>query len=141
MSISTVPATPPAFQPNAQQGAFRQDFQSLTSALQSGDLSSAQQAYQTLLSDNPQLASATQSGNGNPFQQAIASIGAALQNGDLSGAQNALQTMQANMKAHHGHHHHAQSTSDAANAASVDGTQSNSADPQIATSSLLNLLA
>jgi hypothetical protein len=105
MSVSAVSPNPQVYQPNAQQNQFRQDFQALTNALQSGDLSTAQTAYQTLISDNPQL-TATSGNSNNPFQQAIAAIGSALQNGDIGGAQNALSSLQSNMKAHHGHHHH-----------------------------------
>ena len=119
MSVSPVSANA-VYQPNAQQATFRQDFSALTSALKSGDMAGAQQAYQTLLQDNPQLASDGQNGNSNnPFQQALTTIGAALQKGDLSSAQNALQTMQQNMKAHHHHHHHHQDKD-----ASASGTAS-----------------
>ena len=138
MSVSAVSNNPQIYQPNQQQQTFRQDFQSLTTALQSGDLASAQQAYATLISDNPQLASST-GGTGNPFQQTIASIGASLKSGDLSGAQNALSTLQQNMKAHHGHHHHhgGGETQSATNTTSTTPT----ASPLSASSSSLNFLA
>lgn len=73
----------------------RTDLQQLASALQSGNLSAAQQAF----SD---LASIGQNGpysNGTPFAnssraQAFQAIGQALQNGDVAGAQAAFATLQ-----------------------------------------------
>src|SRR5215475_2683997 len=111
MSIGTITTNAPVYQP-PQQNGMRQNFQQLSQALQSGDLSSAQQAYASLIQALP--SQGANGGNGtngqsNPFQQAIQSIGSALQSGDISGAQQALQTLQTQMKgAHHGHHHHGQ---------------------------------
>ncbi len=76
----------------------RQAFNQLTSALQSGDLGSAQDAYNTL------AASPMAQGNG-PFAQAIQQIGKDLQAGDpasLADAQKVLSQLQQSR----GHHHH-----------------------------------
>ena len=75
----------------------QQMFQQLTSALQAGNLSSAQQAFSSLTGGKPVQ------GNGP-----LAQVGQALQNGDLSGAQKALQALQSNHGKHH-HHHGGQS--------------------------------
>ena len=70
----------------------QQDFKSMMSALKSGDLNAAQQAYSSL----------TQGRGTPPANSPLAQIGQALQNGDLAGAQKAAQSMHG---AHHGHHH------------------------------------
>jgi len=45
MSVSAVSSNPQIYQPGLQQQSFRQDLQSLTTAVQSGDLASAQKAF------------------------------------------------------------------------------------------------
>ena len=103
---------------------FRQDFNQLTSALQSGDLSGAQTAYAT-------LSSLPLAQGNNPFAQAIQQIGQFLQNNDLPDAQKALAALQQQMQAHGHHHHHggggAQGASDAANTSGTNGA--NASDP------------
>lgn len=78
---------------------MRQAFLQLSSALQSGDLSAAQNAYATI----------TQLGgdNGNgPFAQTLSQIGSALQSGDVGKAQQAMAQLKQHMQAMRGHHHH-----------------------------------
>ena len=70
----------------------QQNFKSLTSALQSGDLASAQKAY----------ASLTQGNSNIPADSPLGKIGAALSSGDIGAAQQAMQAMSAGR----GHHHH-----------------------------------
>ena len=120
MSISGISAsTDPyqAYQANGQNNVkqFRQDFQDLASALQSGDLSGAQQAFAALqqLLPNPSAGSQTstgQQGNGqNPFSADFSALDQALKSGDLKGAQDAFAKLQQDMqsvKGHHHHHHH-----------------------------------
>lgn len=79
----------------------RQDFSSLMSALQSGDLNAAKTAFDALNKDMSGTSATTAVGGnaGNPLAQ----IGMALQKGDLSGAQQAAQALQSG---HHHHHHH-----------------------------------
>jgi hypothetical protein len=86
------------------QSAFRQQFNQLTSALQSGSLSDAQQAYSALsqLQSSGQGPSTT---SNSPLAQALNQIGQNLQNGDLSGAQQALSSLQQSQGGHHHHHH------------------------------------
>lgn len=90
----------------------RQDFKKLESALQSGDLSSAQQAFATM---------AAKSSNASDATSPLAKVGQALQAGDIKGAQQALAAMRAS-----GHHHHAKgatSTSSADASSSASSTQ------------------
>ena len=78
---------------------YRQAFGQLTNALQSGNLSAAQSAYNTLAS------SPAAQGTG-PFAQALQQIGQDLQSGDLRDAQQALASLQQQQQAHGYHHHH-----------------------------------
>jgi hypothetical protein len=121
MTISAISPSTSA-SPISNFQAFRQDFSQLTSALQSGDLSSAQSAYTTLSS------SPLAQGN-NPFAQAIQQIGQYLKDGDVADAQKALAALQQQMQTHGHHHHHggAQGASDASNTSSTGNA--NPADP------------
>ena len=80
-------------------------FEQLGQALQSGDLSAAQQAFSTLQQNVPQGASA-QNSQGNASQSQFAALGQALQSGNLSAAQQAFSKIQ-QAGGHHRHHHHA----------------------------------
>lgn len=77
----------------------QQDFQQLSSALQSGNLSAAQSVYQALVGNNTP-----------PSNSPLGQLGQALQSGNLSAAQQAFQTLQSA----HGHHHHHSSDQTAA---------------------------
>ncbi len=100
------------WQAKMQQG--KQDWSHLASALQSGDLASAQQAFADLQSLRPtgrgQQDSATAtngSGKGNDGSTGdFAALSNALQSGNLADAQSAFAKIQADMKAHKGGHHH-----------------------------------
>jgi hypothetical protein len=92
---------------NSPQGSnFFSTFQQLASALQSGNLSSAQQAYNSL----SQLMQNAPNGQSNSaFAKAFNALGQALQSGNLSSAQQAFLSLQQDMLqglAGHGHHHH-----------------------------------
>jgi hypothetical protein len=78
----------------AQWQQRQQGVKDLMSALKSGDLSAAQQAFSGLNG-----AGARTSGN-----SPLAQIGQALQSGDLAGAQQAAQAWQAARSGHHHHH-------------------------------------
>jgi hypothetical protein len=67
----------------------RQSFVALVSSLKSGDLSGAQQAYQSL----SQLQTNGAANPNGAFAQAMSQIGQALQSGDLAGAQQALSSL------------------------------------------------
>jgi len=93
----------------------KQDFQNLGKALQSGNLSDAQQAFATLQQDSPSSGQSKGSSN-----TAMHDLGNALQSGDLSGAQQAFAQIQ-NAGKGHGHHHHQQSSQQSGNS----GTDAN----------------
>jgi ribosomal protein S20 len=102
---------------------IRNDFRQLTQAIQSGDLSGAQSAFQAI-----QQSGVTPPAN-SPFANDLAAIGQALQSGDISSAQKALASLQldaqqAQQAHHHGHHHHrhhgAASSDPTATSGSVD---------------------
>jgi hypothetical protein len=100
---------------------IKQDFQKLQSALKSGDLKGAQEAYAQLKQDLP--ASKDPSGTATSGQPRtdLDAIGSALQSNDLTGAQKAFATFQQDVKATrgaHGHHHRHDSDGDADNASS-----------------------
>jgi hypothetical protein len=98
----------------------RQAFSQLINALQSGNLSAAQNAYNTLAS------SPAAQGNG-PFAQALQQIGQDLQSGDLGDAQQALASLQQQQQAHGHHHHHGGGISSALN--STQPQSANASDP------------
>jgi hypothetical protein len=97
---------------NTRQSLFQQErqyFNQLGQALQSGDLTGAQQAFTALT----QIIQQTQQGqNANPtgaqsqIQKDLAAVGQALQSGDLGGAQKAFAAVQQDIQnarlAHHG---------------------------------------
>ena len=95
MTISAISSFSASQTANYQN--YRQAFSQLSNALQSGDLSAAQSAYDTLAS------SPAAQGTG-PFAQALQQIGQDLKAGDLDGAQKALASLQ--QQRAHGHHHH-----------------------------------
>ena len=71
----------------------QQNFKSLASSLQSGDLAGAQQAFAAIAANNPNI-------NGN---SPLGQIGKALQAGDISGAQQVAQSWRGNHHANEGH--------------------------------------
>src|SRR6185369_11694540 len=96
---------------------IKQDFQKLQSALKSGDLKGAQDAYAQLKQDLP--ADSSGSSTSSQPRTDLDAIGAALQSNDLTGAQKAFATFQQDVKAArgaHGRHHHHDQDSDAGGA-------------------------
>lgn len=108
MSIDGISATSAASatQPAAWQQR-KQDFASLVSAAQSGDMSAAQSAYSELTTKQTP-----------PTNSPLAAVGTALQSGDASAVQKAVQTLQQARSGHH-HHHHAQPATDSSQSAST----------------------
>jgi ribosomal protein S20 len=110
----------------ASSSNLRSDFNNLITAIQSGDLKSAQ-------TDFSQIQSAMQSVQGtqsngsqqSQFSTDLAAVGSALQSGNISGAQDALkklgQDMQSAGKAHHHHHHHHGGAAQSSTTASTNG--------------------
>lgn len=88
---------------NPQQ--IRADMQAIDKALQTGDLASAQSAFQQLQNDAPWVANAmnSQTASANSPAANVAALGNALQGGDLKGAQQAFAQLR-QMRGHHGHH-------------------------------------
>jgi TolA-binding protein len=127
MSISGVSSNNNLYQTNMTSinSQRKQDFQNLASALQSGDLSSAQKAFAQLQQDGPKVGQAQSSqnsnqssGQNNPFQ----ALASALQSGDLSGAQQAFSQLQQSMKSHHHHHKQGAETSQSSNTNQITAT-------------------
>ena len=99
-------------QPSGQQSGFGQDFQQLVQAIQSGDLTAAQQAFTTLnqlIEGNSSQSGATDGSAAtgsqtSPFLQALNQIGSDLQSGDITDAQTALTSLTQQMQSHQHHH-------------------------------------
>jgi hypothetical protein len=121
MTISAITSSGASYISSFQQD--RQAFNQLTNALQSGDLTAAQNAYNT-------LASSPMAQGNSPFAQAIQQIGRDLQSGDassLAAAQKILSSLQ-QARGHHHHHHGGSgevSGTSGANASDPDGNDAN----------------
>jgi len=117
MSISSISAstnTYQAYQTSGQNNLkqIQQEFQDLTTALQSSDLTGAQKA----ITDLQQLMPNSSAGNQtqNAFATDLNALGQALQSGDVSDAQadfTKLQQDAQSVQGHHHHHHHNPSVS------------------------------
>ena len=81
----------------------RQQFLQLAGAINSGNLTGAQQAFAQLSQSLGLNSTGTPA---NPFMQALAAIGQDLQSGDLQGAQQTLASLQQQARSGRGHHHH-----------------------------------
>jgi hypothetical protein len=140
-SISSVTsATTNPYQVASQNGfgQIAQDFQAIGSALQSGDLSTAQNSLTTF---QQALQGASPTSANQPFgknSQAntdYQSLTSALQTGDLAGAQKAFTSLKTDLKAsqsaqavHKGHHHHhAASATEATAATNASSTPASGA--------------
>ena len=100
------------------------DFKSLASALQSGNLNDAQQAFTTLQQDLPQKAQAT---SASSSQNPLSALGTALQSGNLTAAQQAFAGLQQAGKSHH-HHHGSGGTPAAASTPASSSSSTNDGD-------------
>lgn len=145
MSISAISGSSSLYQPS-QQTSQQQDLLTLTNTISSGDLSGAQQAYNSLT--QAQAAGGNAPDPNSPLGQALAQIGKDLQSGDIGGAQQTLTALKSQSKGHahghHGHHHAASSdqtasTATTATTANTSTTTSSTATP--ATSSLIDITA
>lgn len=117
MTISSSYPAPSAYQTNPP-GGMRQDFRSLSAALQSGDISSAQSAFATLQNDLKSApanskASALLDPN-TPAGKDFKALQDALKSGDVKAAQTAFVTLRKDLQAGkaHGHHHHHKADND-----------------------------
>lgn len=132
MNIGSVSSSCAGASDSTRQDKFktiRQDFKDLQSALKSGDLKAAQDAYAKLKQDLPAKSSSDSSSGQGQFGTDLDAIGSALQSNDLSGAQKAFATFQQDAQAArgaHGHHHHHQdSDGDGDNSTSSGSTTTN----------------
>ena len=143
-SISGVSNTSNAYQTSTQNSPWQafKDFQAIGSALQSGDLSTAQSAlttFQQLLPNNPQVSTNQPFSKNSPANTDFQSLTSALQSGDLSGAQKAFASLQTDLKAaHKSHHHHHHGTNAAPPS---DSTNATTGSAQNAQAGLLNAVA
>ena len=105
-SINSVSSSPSLYRTDARSSWKQQtqDFKSLQTALQSGNLSAAQAAFaafqQAQPNSSPVTASgaATTSGQNSQASNAFQSLQSALTAGNLSGAQQAFATLQRNLE-------------------------------------------
>ena len=149
MSVSAISSNQYLYQVNNLPSNSQQQnpLQLLGQALQSGNLTAAQQAYNVLI-QNTAISAQTQN---SPLIQDLSAVGQALKAGDLSSAQQAYSKLKADMqtvgKTHHHHHHHhkvasSQDSTSASNSGSSSVSGSNSqSQPNDTISNLLNVLA
>jgi ribosomal protein S20 len=79
---------------------LKKELKQLTDALQTGNLTGAQQAYSALQQLDPNKSQDSSGGNStNPIRNDLKAVGQALQSGDLSGAQSAFSQLQTDLKA------------------------------------------
>jgi hypothetical protein len=143
-TISSVSSTTNPYPTTNQSGLGQivQDFNSLGSALQSGNVSAAQSAlsaFQQDLQSNPQLSSSQPFGDNNQADRNYQSLVSSLQSGNLSSAQKAFASLQTDLQAtqttpkkgHGGHHHHGGGGSSASllNSLTDDSTSNTSTNP------------
>jgi len=129
-SISAVSSNTDPYRIANQQnpGQIGQDFKAIGSALQSGDLATAQTALTTFQQDLQAVSKtgATQIfGQNSQANTDYKSLAAALRSGDLSTAQKAFASLQTDLKpVHKGHHHHHNSSGTSATTQSSSATTS-----------------
>ena len=121
MTISAISSSGASFVSTIQKD--RQAFNQLANALQSGDLTAAQNAYNT-------LASSPMAQGNSPFAQAIQQIGQDLQSGDASSLADAQKVMSSLQQARgHHHHHHGGGGEVSGQTNSSSATGANASDP------------
>jgi len=113
MNVSNVSSSNP-LNPFEKQ---RQDFQSLANALQSGDLTGAQNAFKLLQQDAGGKDGSNPNNQNNQLSQDFQTLSDALNFNDLSTAQKAFAAFQKDLQnvvqtRKGGHHHHHQAKSD-----------------------------
>jgi len=127
----------------ASSSNLRSDFNNLITAIQSGDLKSAQSDFSQIQSAMQSVQGTQQNGSQqSQFSTDLAALGSALQSGNVSGAQDALkklgQDMQSAGKARHHHHHHG-GAAPSSTTASTNGVTA-PLDSSSSTGSSVNLL-
>jgi hypothetical protein len=142
-SVSSTASTPYASQ-TGSTASFKQiqsDFQALQSALQSGNVSSAQTAYSALQKDAPELFQSSSSSSTNPLSSALSSLGTALQSGNLSDAQTAMASLTQALKGHHHHHHSSEDSSSAPSETAAPDLLTGASDTDSSTGTNLSAIA
>src|SRR5882724_9166535 len=108
ISIQYAHQTSHKFGATANDQQVQNDFQSLSTDLDSNDIASAQKDFASLLNDatkakidlsGAQVKSADQS-------NALSTLSTSLQSGDVNAAKTALSTLSQAVKSHHHHRHH-----------------------------------
>ena len=149
-SISSVSSAASQYQSAGQNsiGPIAQSFQSIGSALQSGDLSRAQGAlasFQQKLETSSPSSASQPFGKSGPASTDYQTLTTALKSGDLSSAQQAYSSLQADLKGtqstHRGHHHHGSGTVAAGASTSGYGAVPNASSAAGANSGGLNVTA
>ena len=140
------PVTNP-YQTNYQAGYGQmvQNFDAVGSALQSGDLATAQSALTTFQQALPGSSSTSASqpfGKNSQANTDYQSLTSSLQSGNLAGAQKAFTSLQKDLKpaqtaqaAHKGHHHHHSSSATDATTAATTASSTASSTTNSSTSS------
>jgi len=142
--VSSVYNTYQTYKTNWQNNLsqVRQGFKNLASALQSGDLTGAQQAFAALQQLLPNSSAGNQTQNGqqgsgqNTFSTDFQALGQALKSGNLTDAQAAFSKLQQDTQSvqghhhHHGHHHGSASTQSTGTPTSNSGAQSTNGSGQ-----------
>ncbi len=157
-SISPVNSTPSPY-PTASPDGFGQlvtDFQAIGSALQSGNVSSAQSAltaFQQVLpgstQPNSQTAATQPFGKNSQANTDFQNLTSALQSGNLATAQQAFASLQNDLKSaqsansvHKGHHHHHHgSSATAATSSSTTPATGSTASSAVDAAGSLNVFA
>jgi len=135
MSVSSVTAnSDPLSQIVNQRKQRQQEFQELSNAIKSGDLTAAEQSFsalQQLFSPSAataQTQNSQQASGQDPVTADISALGQALQAGDLTTAQTDFTQLQKDIQAagqkHHHHHHKSAGSTDASTASTASTTAS-----------------
>lgn len=121
------------------QNPVKNDFASLLSSVQSGDLTSAQSALASLQQNRgAQFGNVSNTGQ-SQFQNDLNSLVSAIESGDISGAQQSLSALQSDAKTngvggHHHHHHNAAAANDGDNGNTTNSSSASAASNSAAVS-------
>lgn len=137
MSVSSISGYS-QYQTSSGQQQRKQEFDALKDALQSGDLTAAQQAFSTMQQHSPDAAQSASGGsahgNGNEAVITdISALGKALSSGDVDSAQSAFATLRSDMRS--------APPPPSPRAAQADGSDGSDTDDTDATQSLFEQLA
>jgi hypothetical protein len=133
-TLSSVSGTTTPYQiaNQANFNQFIQDFKGIGSALQAGDLPTAQNAmatFQQALQGNSQIAANQPFGKNSQANNDFQSLTKALQADDVTAAQKAFASLQTDLKAaRKGHHHHLSAGTTPTTATPTSKTTSSAAD-------------